>query len=187
MIETCSLVLNEFKQVSTRIRYDRYGRQPVYGPLPEEDLLSNSWADFEAMNSQEWANLRSLVDVDLAYDFLTYSVRMGTFAVRESDPFRIRCSCMGLIVDANLVESADLLDTATVTFDAASRLGVPLPETLNEVLKYATPERAATIRRMSSNFNTFYGLLSSGYECATTNEGLTYRKLPIKAPGPPLT
>lgn len=166
--------LHHFDEALSEVRYSLFTANEIGRMLTCENELSTIWEDFTSLSDRELLELRSRVDLELASLLLTYAGRNAILAVRDHDKQRLRDAAMALTVDADRLDYRDILVTATLVYDAATRIGEDPEMIFRQTLTYATPDRKRLISEWLRAPEFTKSIQSKGFDAIGVGERFTY-------------
>lgn len=182
MIKDCLDALTKLREALMNSNYSIWRHE---GILDSELEVSGTWDDFESLSSDEWAELRCLVDSTTATALLIYSMRMSMLAVRGRDEGLLRNAVMALIVDDHVVDDQDTQARAALVYDAATRIGADAEALFRTAILYATRGRRQLLEGYLRGPTYVNSIRSMGYEGVETGLGFVYRLRLDDLPGWP--
>jgi hypothetical protein len=155
-----------------------FGDDDIEIPLPSERVLIETFFTNQPFAPTLVIELRSVLDVKLAYSLVILTVRFVLYSVRISSPRLFRLSLPFLLADDNLVDWRDILVAASIIDDCARHLSIDFSSEIQSLLGYATERRRDTIlcgylsRDTEMKQTDVFGVLPR-----TGPEGLSYLKV----------
>jgi hypothetical protein len=178
MKNECMLVLDAFFSSMRKAQdYTVFACDKQTTILEAEDRLSEKWTGFESLSTDDWREIRSVIDLTGAGLLLVYAMRMSIFAVREKSVAKIWYGLMGIVLDNDVLDYRDVLSIATLLYDAAVRLQVPAEDLFHRASTHATPQRARLLDGFVRAPAFTKSIRSKGFEAVYTDDGFVYRSL----------
>ncbi len=122
--------------------YNAFNCHEIGSILEVEEALARSLLGFIALSEADRAAVRTRVSADLAAKLAAFSLRMASIGLQERKHLYLHSGVIAVALDSDLLDPRDVYVVLAALSDAAVRISSPLDDTIKQVSRYCTAQRA---------------------------------------------
>lgn len=122
--------------------YNCFNCHKIGGILEVEESLARSLPDFIALSETDRAAVRAQVGSDLAAKLGAFGLRMASIGLQERKASYLRSGVIAFALDRDVLDPRDVYVILATLSDAAMRISSPLDDTIKQVSRCCTTQRA---------------------------------------------